>query len=143
MTAPISFFKCVRALLFSVIVVVMFIVYRGMTKGVYGFFVDPENSGPWKANLIWPPVAGWPLYFAGNHNLPRPVILPCFLWALAFPFLVAAGVAKMVYAIGDRDCPTSSRWAYIALIALFIASLFVYVPIPKSMWDWGYWWTSY
>jgi hypothetical protein len=134
--------KLLRSLVFGTVLLSLWIVSRGMSRGIYGFFASVEGNSL-RSNLIWPPIVGWPLYFASNHHLWAPVVLLCLVWAFGVPLLVAAGITKMLYAVFDPDCPRSKRGGYMILIGLFIASLLVYVAIPQSLWAWGYWWLSY
>ena len=135
--------RLMGSFVFSAVVVSLWIVSRGMSKGIYGFFAASDCSDQLRSNLIWPPIVGWPLYSACNHHLWEPVVLLCLVWAFGVPLLVAAGVTKMAYAIRDNNCPRLKRLACIALIALFVVSLFIYVHIPESLWHCGYWWLSY
>ena len=112
--------------------------------GIYGFGYSTDHTGVWKANLIWPVLAGFPFRFAGTHGLHRLISWLCFFWAfLIIPFGVAWLVTRAFLCLRNPARPLSRKRLDAIILALYVISLFFYVPIPKCLWDYGYWWCSY
>ena len=102
----------------------------------------PQAYG-WIANLFWPVIAGFPAYYAGNHGFaplgqPTFVLLVCCFWGLlVVPAAAAMGVTSMFFVIRRPNCPTFKKRVYGMLLALFLVSLVIYVPIHMLLWNTG------
>jgi hypothetical protein len=80
------------------------------------------DSEVWTANLLWPLIAGFPLYYATSHGLPRLLCEVSVLWGLqVVPCTTAYVVVRLATLALSTENPVRKRYfARAALCAIGI-----------------------
>ncbi len=116
----------------------------GLPNLAYRAFSGGKITDVMIANLVWPPVAGFPSYYAGNHSYPDWIQNIFVFWGL---FIVPMGTgALLTRLVAKLKRGRYEHWKiklYWAVLVGYVLSILAYFPIPRSLWGCGYFWMTY
>jgi hypothetical protein len=100
---------------------------------VYHLLSGNNSAEPWIANIVWTPIAGFPITTAFQLGAqPGPLMLFPLVWGfIGVPLFAGWAVRRVFRVLLSSESPSTRRRCQV-VIALFVLSLFLNLPIPVT-----------